>query len=215
MRLPRSLLPAAARRTACRGREGRVRQAGDQPHHGQRADAVLPARIPPRRAPDGGADRPGRRHVGLLSRQHRHQQPEASRDRGHPPDRQDADDGRDGLQVRARPALHLPEELAVLHRELHAHDVRHAVRGLRAQRRRRARAGPHLHPARRPRAERLDLHGAAVRQLGHQPVCGDRRRRGLPVGPGAWRRQRGRAEHARRHPAQRRRRAHRRLHQAR
>jgi citrate synthase len=33
----------------------------DQPHHGQRADAVLPARLPPRRAPDGGDDRPGGR----------------------------------------------------------------------------------------------------------------------------------------------------------
>ena len=39
----------------------------------QRADAVLPARLPPRRAPDGGDDRPGGRAVGLLSRQHRHQ----------------------------------------------------------------------------------------------------------------------------------------------
>ena len=60
--------------------------------------------------------------------------------------------------------------------------------------------GPHLHPARRPRAERLHLHRAAVRQLGHQPVRGDRRRRGLPVGPGPRRRQRGRAEHAGGHP---------------
>jgi citrate synthase len=50
-------------------------QARDQPHDGQRADAVLPARLPPRRAPDGGDDRPGGRAVGLLSRQHRHQQP--------------------------------------------------------------------------------------------------------------------------------------------
>ena len=48
-------------------------QAGDQPHDGQRADAVLPARFPARRAPDGGSDRAGRRHVRLLSRQHRHQ----------------------------------------------------------------------------------------------------------------------------------------------
>ena len=49
-------------------------QARQQPHHGQRADAVLPARLPPRRAPDGGDDRAGGRAVGLLSRQHRHQQ---------------------------------------------------------------------------------------------------------------------------------------------
>ena len=64
------------------------------------------------------------------------------------------------------------------------------------QRRAGARDRPHLHPARRPRAERLDLDGAPVRLVGHQPVRGDRRRRGLPVGPGARRRQRGGAEHA-------------------
>ena len=44
-------------------------------HDGQRADAVLPARLPARRAPDGDPDRPGRRAVGLLSRLDRHQQP--------------------------------------------------------------------------------------------------------------------------------------------
>jgi hypothetical protein len=74
---------------------------------------------------------------------------------------------------------------------------------------------PHLHPARRPRAERQHLHRAPVRQLGHQPVRRHRGRRGLPVGPGARRRQRGRAEHAGRHPAQRRRREDRRVHQGR
>ena len=101
LRLPRDLLPAAVRRAAERRAEERLRQARDQPHDGQRADAVLPARLPPRRAPDGGDDRPGRRAVGLLSRQHRHQQPEAPRDLGDPPDRQDADAGGHGLQVRA------------------------------------------------------------------------------------------------------------------
>ena len=60
--------------------------------------------------------------------------------------------------------------------------------------------GPHLHPARRPRAERLHLDRAPVRLVGHQPVCGHRGRRGLPVGPGARRRQRSGAEHAGRHP---------------
>ena len=85
----------------------------DHAHHGQRADAVLPARLPPRRAPDGHHDRPGRRAVGLLSRQHGHQQSRAPRDLGDPPDRQDADAGGHGLQVQRRPALHLPEERPV------------------------------------------------------------------------------------------------------
>ena len=54
--------------------------------------------------------------------------------------------------------------------ELHADDVRDAVRGLQGQRRAGARARPHLHPARRPRAERVDVDGAAVRVVGHQSV---------------------------------------------
>ena len=69
-----------------------------------------------------------------------------------------------------------------------------------------ARHGPHLHPARRPRAERLDLDGAARRLLRRQSVRLHRGRHRLPVGPGAWRRQRGGAEdagrdrHGRPHP---------------
>ena len=96
--------------------------------------------------------------------------------------------------------------------ELHADDVRHAVRGLQGQRRAGARDRPHLHPARRPRAERVDVDGAPVRVVGHQPVRGDRRRRGLPVGPGARRRQRGVPQHAVRHPGAGRRREDRRVH---
>ena len=44
----------------------------------QRADAVLHARVPPRRAPDGGDDRPGRRAVGVLPRLDRHQRSASS-----------------------------------------------------------------------------------------------------------------------------------------
>ena len=75
-----------------------------------------------------------------------------------------------------------------------------------------ARHGPHLHPARRPRAERLDLDGAARRLVGRQSVRLHRRRHRLPVGPGARRRQRGRAQDAGR---DRPRRPHPRIHQAR
>ena len=57
-----------------------------------------------------------------------------------------------------------------------------------------ARHGPHLHPARRPRAERLDLDRAARRLLRRQSVRLHRRRLRLPLGPGAWRRQRSGAE---------------------
>ena len=99
-----------------------------------------------------------------------------------------------------QPYIYPKNDLSLLG-QLHAHDVRHAVRGVRAERRAGARDRPHLHPARRPRAERLDLDRAPVRLVGHQPVRGHRRRRGLPVGPGPRRRQRGGAEHAGRRPA--------------
>ncbi len=51
------------------------------------------------------------------------------------------------------------------------------------------RARQDLHPARRPRAERLDLDGAACRFVGRQSLRLHRGGRRLPLGPGAWRRQ--------------------------
>ena len=56
--------------------------------------------------------------------------------------------------------------------------------------------GPHPDPARRSRAERLDLDRAARRLVRRQSVCLHRGRHRQPVGPGARRRQRGRAEDA-------------------
>ena len=72
----------------------------------------------------------------------------------------------------------------------------HAVRGIQGEPGAGARAGPHLHPARRPRAERLHLDGAPGGLLGRQSVRLHRRRHRLPVGPGARRRQRGLPEDA-------------------
>ena len=92
--------------------EGRLRRPRHASHDGQRADAVLPARLPPRRAPDGGADRPRRRAVGVLSRLDEPARPAAARHLGDPPDRQDAHAGGDGLQVLDRPAVHLPAQRA-------------------------------------------------------------------------------------------------------
>ncbi len=184
----------------------------DQAHDGQRADAVLPARLPPRRAPDGGDDGPRRRDERVLPGLDQPARRAPARHLRDPPDRQDAHAGRDGLQVLGRPAVHVPAQRPVVRRELHAHDVRHAVRGLQGQRRAGARDGPHLHPARRPRAERVDVDGAHVRVVGHQPVRRDRGGRRLPVGPGARRRQRGVPQHALRHPGAGRRGEDRRLH---
>ena len=137
-----------------------------------------------------------RRAVGLLSRLHRHLRSASADGRVDPHDRQDADARGDGLQVFGRPAVHLSEERARLRVQLPAHVLRGAVRGVQGQSGARARHGPHLHPARRPRAERLDLDGAARRLLRRQSVRLHRGRHRLPVGSGAWRRQRGGAQDA-------------------
>ena len=57
-------------------------------------------------------------------------------------------------------------------------------------------AGPHLHPARRSRAERLDLDRAAGGLDRRHALCGDRGRHRRVVGTGARRRQRGRGQDA-------------------
>ena len=90
--------------------------ARDASHDGQRADAVLHARLPPRRAPDGGADGAGRRAVGVLPRLDEPARSAAARHLGDPADRQDAHAGRDGLQVFGRPAVHVSAQRSVVRR---------------------------------------------------------------------------------------------------
>jgi citrate synthase len=103
-----------------------------------------------------------------------------------------------GLQVSHRPAVRLSAQRPRLLVQLPAHVLCRAVRGVQGQPDPVARHGPHLHSARRPRAERVDLNGAPGRLIRRQPVCLHRRRHCLPVGPGARRRQRGCAQHAER-----------------
>jgi citrate synthase len=88
-----------------------------------------------------------------------------------PHDREDADDRGDGLQVQRRPAVRVPEERPRLHVELPAHVLRGALRGLQGQPDHLPRARPHLHPARRPRAERLDLDRASAGSSGANPFA--------------------------------------------
>ena len=153
-------------------------------------------RLPPRRASDGGHGRRGRRAVGLLSRLHRHHRQAPARSRQPPPDREDADHRGHGLQIFDRPALRVSAEPSRLHRELHAHVLRGAVRGVQAQSGAGQGARHHLHPARRSRAERVDLDRAPRRLVGRQPVRLHRGGHRLSVGSGAWRRQRSGAEDA-------------------
>ena len=172
VRLHGGLPPAALRRAAEPRAEDGVHRPRDQAHDGQRADAGLPERLPPGFPSDGGDDRAGRRAVGVLPRLDQPARRAPARHLRDPADREDADAGRDGVQVLGRPAVHVSAQRPVVRRELHADDVRDAVRGLQGERRAGAGDGPHLHPARRPRAERVDVDGAAVRVVGHQSVRG-------------------------------------------
>ncbi|KAJ8137334.1 hypothetical protein OY671_009453, partial [Metschnikowia pulcherrima] len=101
-----------------------------------------------------------------------------------------------GLQVFGRPAVPLSEERTVLHRQLPAHDLRRARRGIRSRARSGTGDGPHLHPPCRSRTERLHLDRAPCRIVGRQPVRVHGGGHRSPVGAGAWRRERSRAEHA-------------------
>ena len=184
-RLPRDLLPAALRRTADHGAEGRLRLSRDPPHDGARADEPLLPGLPPRRAPDGGDVRLGRRAVGVLSRLDRHLRPDAAHDRLDAHDRQ-----------RCRRSPPWPTSIRSASRSF----IRRTTsttrptscacalrcrRGVQGEPGAGARDGPHLHPARRPRAERLDLDGAARRapraptrspaSRPASPACGARR----------------------------------------
>ena len=64
-----------------------------------------------------------------------------------------------------------------------------SARALQGQPGRFARARPDLHPARRPRAERLDLDGPSRRLFGRRSFRLHRRRHRLALGTGAWRRE--------------------------
>ena len=88
-----------------------------------------------------------------------------------------------------------------------AHDVRGAVGAVRGEPDDRARAEAAADPARRPRAELLDVDRAPGRFDRREPLRVDRGRHRRAVGPAARRRQPGRDRDARGHPRRRRRRA--------
>ena len=132
-------------------------------------------------------------------------------DRLAPPDRQDADHRGHGLQIFDRPALHLSAQRPDLRRELPAHDLRRAGEDYK------------VNPVVAKAMDRIFiLHAdheqnastSTVRLAGssrRQSLRLHRRRHRLALGPGAWRRQRGGAQHAAR---DRRQEAHPRIHQA-
>ena len=113
--------------------EQEVRRRRHPSHDGQRADAVLHAGFPPRRASHGRADGSRRRDERVLSGLDGPARRPPARHLGAPPHRQDADTGCDGLQIHGRPALRLSAQRAIVRGELHADDVRDAVRGVQGQ----------------------------------------------------------------------------------
>ena len=108
-----------------------------------------------------------------------------------------ADDRGVRVQEVDRPAVPLPEQLARPHRELPHDDVRGAVGAVRGQPDRRARAEAAADPARRPRAELLDVDRAPRRLERGEPLRVGRRRHQRAVGPAARRREPGRHRDAR------------------
>ncbi len=168
----------------------------DASHHAARAASHLLQRLPPRRAPDGGDVRRGWRAVGLLSRQPRHPRPGKPPHQRIPPDRQSSDHRRLGAQICSRPAVRLSAQRPDLRGKLPAHVPCRSGRGLQGQPGAVEGDGPDHDPARGSRAERLDQHGAPGGLDRRQPVRLHRRRHRQPVGPRAWRRQRGGAEDA-------------------
>ena len=183
-----------------------VQRPDPPPHAAARGPAPVLRRLPARRAPDGRAVVRGERAVDLLPGQPRPVRPGARRDVDGAADGQAADDRVLRLQEVGRAAAALPGQLARLRRELPPDDVRgprHAVR-------RRPDHGPGarhaVRAARRPRAELLDVDGAAGRLQQRQPVRLGLGRRQRAVRSAARRRQPGGPGDAPGHPRGRRRR---------
>ena len=185
----------------------RVQPPDPQAHAAARGREALLRRVPEGRAPDGDARVGGQRARDLLPNQRRPARSRARAAVDHPAARQ-APDGR-GLLVQEvdRPAVPLPRQLARPHRELPAHDVRGARRAVRGEPDDRARAQAAAHPARRPRAELLDVDGAHGRFVRREHLRVDRGRGRRALGTAARRREPGRDRDARIHPRRRRRRA--------
>ena len=206
VQLPRGRLPPGQRQPADQGRVRALGARRDESHVRAREPEDLHAGLPVRRAPDGHAARLGRRAVHLLPRVAQHLRRGVAGAADHPDDRQDADARRLRLPARPGQAVRLPGQRAQLRGELPLDAVQDERAEVRRRRPAGARAGDPLHPARRPRAERLHQRGPGDRLHPRRPVHGGCRRHRRPLRPAARWRQRGRAEdaapdrHAGQHP---------------
>ena len=173
--LPRGRLPADPRRAADAGRARRVDAPGDDPHVRARERQGVHAGLPLRRPPDGHARGLGRRALDLLSRRLEDQGRGDPLRADRPARGQDADAGGVLVPPQHGPAVRLSRQRPALPRQLPLDDVQDDRAQVRAGSAARARARHPLHPARRPRAELLDLRGARGRLLAGRPVLGRRR----------------------------------------
>ena len=199
--LRRDQLPADLRRAADPGRARRVLQAAHPAHAAPRGHEALLRRLPARRPPDGDAVRRGQRAVDVLPGRARPFEPPSRsscpssgcwprcrRSRRTPTRSRSASRSstRTTRSVYCANFLHMMFAVPAEPYEVDP-DV---VQG----------AEPAADPARRPRAELLDLDGAAGRLVAGQPVRVDRGRHQRAVGPAARRRQPGGARDARGDP---------------
>ena len=204
--VPRDRVPADLRFPPDRGAAQRVQRPDPQAHAAQGRREALLRRLPAGRAPDGDRRVGGQRARDLLPVER-----EPARSRARPPvDCPAAREAADGRGVRLqevdRPAVPLPGQLARPDRELPPDDVCGSVGALPGEPDGRARVEAAVDPARRPRAELLDVDRPPRRLLRRQHLRVDRGGRRRVVGPAPRRRQRGRHPDAGRHPRQRRRR---------
>ena len=173
----RGRVPAALRRAA---EPQAVRPVGPRhhvPHDDPREPQEGHGRVQLRRAPDGDADRDGRRDVDLLSRGARRPRPGRADQADPPPDRQDADDRGVRLQALDGDALRLSLERPRLHVELPDDALQDAGRELQAEPDPRPGARHPLHPPCRSRAELRHQRDAEHRLGSHGPVLGASRAR--------------------------------------
>ena len=175
-----------------------VRRADPPPHPPARGPQALLLRAAAHRAPDVGALLGGLGALDLLRAPVRPAQPRARRAQHDPHAREAAGDRGVRAQEEHRAGVPLPRQLAGLRRQLPQAQLRRPLRGVRGQPGDVARARAPADPARGPRAERVDLDGAAGRLDRREPVLVDLGRHQRALRAAARRRERGRARHARR-----------------
>ena len=168
----RGRVPAALRRAAQPQAVRRVGPRDHVPHDDPREPEEGHGRLQLRRAPDGDADRDGRRDVDLLPRGTRRPRPGRADQAGPPPHRQDADDRGVRLQALDGHALRLSLERPGLHVELPHDALQDARRELQAEPDAGAGARHSLHPPRGPRAELRHQRHARDRLGAHGPLLG-------------------------------------------